>query len=119
MRTSDEEYFRTCVALERRLAHLLGHDNIEELDDSAGVLWEGTQALPQWSRSWESCGPLLARYGLTINHAADPHAPHGVVISVGTAAVRCSDHPSTDHALRHAIVKATIMRLEHEQHHKH
>lgn len=118
MRTSDEEYFRTCVALERRLAHLLGHDNIEELHDSAGVLWEGTEALPQWTRDWAACGPLLARYKLSIGYAPDVRTPQGKVISVGTANVRCSDHPSSEHALRHAIVKATIALLEHE-HHKH
>lgn len=118
MRTSDEEYFRTCVAQERRLAHLLGHNNIEELHDSAGVLWEGTQALPKWTRNWDACGPLLARYRLAISYGHDAKVPQDKVISVGAATVHCSDHPSSDHALRHAIVKATIMLLEHEQHHK-
>jgi len=74
MRTSDEDYFRTCVAQERRLAHLLGHSNIEELNDSAGVLWEGTRALPQWTRNWGACGPLLARYALCVSYAPDAFA---------------------------------------------
>lgn len=116
MKNSDEEYFRTCVALERRLAHLLGHNNIEELNDSAGVLWEGTQALPQWTRAWEACGPLLARYKLAISHKPDADASKGDVVSIGDVHVHCHDHPSSDHALRHAIVKATILLLEQTQH---
>ncbi len=117
MRTGDEEYFRTCVAQERRLAHLLGHHNMEELHDSAGVLWDGNQALPQWTRKWEACGPLLAQYKLTIEYGRDAKAPQDTVITVGGATVHCSDHPSTDHALRHAIVKAVIQHIEHQQHH--
>ncbi|WP_293778812.1 aminoacyl-tRNA synthetase [uncultured Oxalicibacterium sp.] len=113
MRTSDEAYFRTCVAQERRLAHLLGHHNIEELHDSAGVLWEGNQALPKWTRCWEACGPLIPRYKLNITYGRDAE-DH--TITVGHAIVHCSEQPSPDHALRHAIVKAVIHLLEHAHH---
>lgn len=119
MRTGNEEYFRTCVAQERRLAHLLGHHNIEELHDSAGVLWEGNQPLPKWTRNWEACGPLLAQYKLAISYGHDVRSPQTQTISVGTAIVHCSDHPSLEHALRHAIVKAAILHLEHLHHQSH
>jgi len=118
MRTGDEEYFRTCVAQERRLARLLGHHNMEELHDCAGVLWDGTQALPQWTRSWEACGPLLARYKFAISYSKD-NKTQDTLITVDQSVVHCSDHPSTDHALRHAIVKAAIHHLEHTLHHSH
>jgi hypothetical protein len=58
MRTSDEEYFRSCVAKERHLAQLLGH-HVEEYYESAGTLWENTTALPQWTRDWSACGTLM------------------------------------------------------------
>ena len=38
MHISDQEYFRSCVAMERHLAQLLGHQHIEECYESAGTL---------------------------------------------------------------------------------
>ena len=64
MRISDQDYFRSCIAKERRLAHLLGHHQIEECYESVGTLWAGAQQLPAWTRDWAACGPLLAEHGL-------------------------------------------------------
>lgn len=117
MQCSDEAYFRSCVANERRLAYLLGHHNLEEFDDRAGTLWEGSLALPQWTRSWQACGPLLAEHGFSIHYATDSHHPDHPLIKVGDIVVHSSEHPDMHHALRHAIVKATIHLLERHQHH--
>ena len=66
MRISDQDYFRSCIAKERHLAQLLGHRQIEECYESVGTLWDGARKLPAWTRDWAACGPLLARYGLSI-----------------------------------------------------
>jgi hypothetical protein len=107
---SDQEYFRSCVAKERQLAHLLGHHQIEENYESAGVLWEQTQRLPQWTRDWQACGPLIARFGLDIHF--DPDAQHA---TLGGTHVRYFDHPSVECALMFGIVKEVIRLLEHPQ----
>lgn len=119
MRMSDEEYFRSCVSQERRLAYLLGCHNIEELYENAGTLWEGTRALPKWTRDWQACGPLLAEYELAIAYQAKEDDPNGKAIYIGHTVVHLSDHPSHDQALRYAIVKAVIAHLEHLHHQKH
>ncbi len=119
MRMSNEEYFRSCVAQERHLAQLRGHHNIEEFYESAGSLWENTQALPKWTRDWKACGPLITEYELVINYQDLPGDPHGKAIHIGTTIVHYSDHPSNDQAMRYAIVKAAIAHLEHARHCKH
>jgi hypothetical protein len=97
MRMSDEEYFRSCVAQERHLAYLLGHHNIEECYESAGTLWENTQALPQWTPHYES----------------EAGQVHSSSVTIGKIVVHFSDHPTRDQAVRYAIVKAVIFLLEH------
>ena len=72
MRMNDQEYFRSCIARERQLAQLLGHHHIEECYESAGTLWDNAQALPQWTRDWRACGPLMTEYGLTVTYAREP-----------------------------------------------
>lgn len=57
MHINDQEYFRSCIARERQLAQLLGHHHIEECHESAAMLWDNAQALPQWTRDWRACGP--------------------------------------------------------------
>jgi hypothetical protein len=116
MRMSDEEYFRSCVAQERHLAQLLGMRNIEEFSESAGVLWHEASPVPRWSRAWEACAPLIAEYALCIEWDADPADPHGPAVRIDKLRVHLNDHPSADHALRYAIVKAVIARLEHQLH---
>jgi hypothetical protein len=118
MRMSDEEYFRSCVAKERHLAQLLGHE-VEEYYESAGVLWEGTQAMPQWTRDWAACGPLIARYGIGLRFVADEGSTEPHCVIAGSSTVRFSDHPSKDRAIMTAIVKAVICHLEHHTGHKH
>jgi hypothetical protein len=118
MRMSDEEYFRSCVAKERHLAQLLGHE-VEEYYESAGVLWEGTKAMPQWTRDWAACGPLIARYGIALRFVADGDGTEPHCVIAGPVTVRFSDHPSKDRAIMQAIVKAVICHLEHHREHKH
>jgi hypothetical protein len=115
MRTSDEEYFRSCVAKERHLAKLLGHSNFEECYESAGTLWENTEALPQWTRDWNACGPLMIRYEIMLNFGKEPGSAQSTFVTAGPITVQFSDHPSKDRAVMYAIVKAVIFILEHKK----
>ncbi|OGQ52519.1 MAG: aminoacyl-tRNA synthetase [Deltaproteobacteria bacterium RIFCSPLOWO2_02_FULL_53_8] len=113
MRMSDEEYFRSCVAKERHLAQLLGHHNIEECYESAGILWENTTALPQWTRDWNACGPLISRFDIAIDFGREPGHVHSNFVTIGSVVVYFSDHPTKERAVMYAIVKAVIFILEH------
>lgn len=118
MRISDEQYFRSCVAKERHLAHLLGHHNIEECYESAGTLWDKAQALPQWTRDWRACGPLLTGHQIAIAYEQQAGAAEDTSVSVvraGASRVTLSDHPTHERALMVAIVKEVIRLLEHHR----
>jgi hypothetical protein len=117
MRMTDDEYFRSCVAQERHLAHLLGHHEVEEFYESAGTLWDGTEALPKWTRDWKACGPLLTGYELTISYRKETGEEHSSCAMIGPVVVRFSDHPTRDRALMYGIVKAVIHLLEHPNRH--
>ena len=106
MHISDQEYFRSCVARERHLAHLLGHQHIEECYESAGTFWAGNQALPQWTRDWCACGPLATAHGIGICYE------HGLA-RIGSTTVHFADHPTRDRAVMYGIVKELIFMLEH------
>lgn len=110
MRMNDQEYFRSCIAKERHLAQLLGHTHIEECYESAGTLWDSAQALPQWTRDWRACGPLMTAHGITVAYA-------GEEVAIGATTVHFSDHPSRDRAVMYGIVKEVIFRLEHQHQH--
>jgi len=118
MRMSDEEYFRSCVAKERRLAQLLGYQNIEECYERAGTLLVNTEPLPKWTRDWKACGPLMAKYRIPIHYGKDPAHEHGDAVISGTVNVPLSDHPTNDRAIMYAVVKAVIVLLEHAEHAK-
>lgn len=119
MRISDQDYFRSCIAKERHLAQLLGHHQIEECYESVGTLWDGAQALPAWTRDWAACGPLLARYGLSIVFEATDGALEPTCADIGMTRVHWVDHPSRERALMFGIVKEVIRRLEHPHlHHR-
>ena len=111
MHISDQEYFRSCVARERHLAQLLGHQHIEECYESAGTLWAGNQALPQWTRDWRACGPLATAHGIGIGyeHGLGP----GGLARIGSTTVHFADHPTRDRAVMYGIVKELIFMLEH------
>lgn len=115
MRMNDEQYFRSCVAQERHLAQLLGHRNIEECYENAGTLWDNTVALPKWTREWKACGPLLARFELSVSFVHAEGEDNAVAVTVGSTTARFSDHPSRDRAVMYAAVKAVIHLLEHRQ----
>ncbi len=106
MRHSDQDHFRSCIALERHLAQLLGYHQIEECYESMGTLWSGAQALPAWTRDWAACGPLLAQHSIPLHFEPD-HA------DIGASRVYFTEHPNPDRALMFGIVKETIRRLEH------
>jgi hypothetical protein len=116
MRISDEEYFRSCVAKERHLAHLLGHLHIEECYENAGTLWENTTQLPKWTRDWHACGPLLAQYGIDLVFVReDGKDSEPNIVRAGATSIHIKDHPNVERATMVAIVREVIFRLEHHQ----
>lgn len=117
MRMSDEQYLRSCVALERHLAQLLGYHNIEEYSENAGTLTERRHALPKWTRDWRACGPLLSDFELDVRFGTGSAEADDRVVHVGPVTVHCSDHPSRDRAVMFAVVKAVIYLLEHRHGH--
>ena len=114
MRMSDEEYFRSCVARERQLAHLLGH-KVEEFYEDAGTLWDGAVAMPKWTRDWAACGPLIAEYEITLRFDREVGAGHAHCIHAGAVTVQVSDHPDRQHAVMYAVVKGVVHLLEHRK----
>jgi hypothetical protein len=108
MRMNDQEYFRSCIARERHLAQLLGHAHIEECYESAGTLWDSNKVLPQWTRDWRACGPLMTAYGITVSYDAGG-------VTLGSTTVHFADHPDRDRAVMYGIVKEVIVRLEHHK----
>lgn len=120
MRMSDEEYFRSCIAKERHLAHLLGHPDVEEFYESAGTLWEGTKAMPKWTRDRKACGPLLmTQYDVPVVYNKEAGQEHTVSVTAGSITVHFFDHPAKERAVMYAIVKAVIALIEHGKARKH
>jgi hypothetical protein len=115
MQMNDQEYFRSCIAKERRLAQLLGHQHIEECYESAGTLWDHAQALPQWTRDWKACGPLMTEHGLTVTYENSSEQAGQSVARVGSTVVHFADHPTRDRAVMYGIVKELIFLLEHHK----
>ena len=114
MRMSDEEYFRSCVARERQLAHLLGH-KVEEFYEDAGTLWDGTVAMPKWTRDWAACGPLIAQYEIALRFDREAGAGQAHCVHAGAVTVQVSDHPDRQHAVMYAVVKGVVHLLEHRK----
>ena len=115
MRNSDQEYFRSCVAKERQLARLLGHIHIEECYESAGTLWENTEALPKWTRDWKACAPLMTQYDIAIGYGKEAGHDMSSFATIGSTVIHFSDHPTKDRAVMYGIVKELIFRLEHHK----
>lgn len=115
MHISDQDYFRSCVAKERQLARLLGHNHIEECYESAGTLWENTQALPKWTRDWKACGPLMTQYDIAIGYGKEPGHDTSSFATIGSTVIHFSDHPTKERAVMYGIVKELIFRLEHHK----
>ncbi len=113
MRMNDHEYFRSCIAKERHLAQLLGHQHIEECYESAGTLWNNATALPQWTRDWQACGPLMTEYGISVVYDRGPAQGGRAGASIGSTLVQFADHPTRDRAVMYGIVKELIFLLEH------
>lgn len=113
MRISDEQYFRSCVAKERHLAQLLGHHHIEECYETAGTLWDKAHALPQWTRDWQACGPLLTEHQIALSYGQTDEPSPSATVTAGSSTVTLSDHPSHDRAVMYAIAKEVIRLLEH------
>lgn len=118
MRISDEEYFRSCVAKERHLAQLLGHE-VEEYSDSAGVLWINRERVPQWTRNWHACGALMTAFGIGVVFDKTEGQADWTCVTAGPVVVHASDHPSREKAVMVAVVRAAIHFLEHDKAHRH
>ena len=115
MYMNDQAYFRSCISRERHLAQLLGHEHIEECYESAGTLWDNAQALPQWTRDWKACGPLMTEYGITVTYGHTPGLASHSFAGIGSTVVHFADHPTRDRAVMYGIVKELIFLLEHHK----
>ena len=115
MRMTDQEYFRSCIAKERHLAKLLGHQQIEECYESAGTLWDGALALPRWTRDWRACGPLMTGHGISVVYGRAPGQSALSFASIGATVVHFSDHPTPDRAVMWGIVKELVFVLDHQK----
>ena len=115
MRMNDQEYFRSCIAKERHLAQLLGHQHIEECYESAGTLWDSAQALPQWTREWKACGPLMTKYAIAVTYGDTPGQAGCSFARLGSTVVHFADHPTRDRAVMYGIVRELIYLLEHDK----
>lgn len=115
MRMNDQEYFRSCIAKERHLAQLLGHQHIEECYESAGTLWDNALALPQWTRDWRACGPLMTAHGIAVVFDGAAGQSGGTFASMGGTTVYFADHPTRDRAVMYGVVKELIFVLEHRK----
>ena len=118
MRMSDEEYFRSCVAKERHLAQLMGHE-VEEYADSAGVLWVNAEKVPQWTRDWAACGALMTAFGVSLSFHREDGETCWNRITAGPVTVHACDHPDRERAVMTAVAKAVIHHLEHDAAHRH
>ena len=115
MHMNDQEYVRSCIAKERRLAQLLGHQHIEECYETAGTLWDNAQALPQWTRDWKACGPLMTKYALAVTFGDNAGQVGDGLATIGSTVVHFADHPTRDRAVMFGIVKELIFLLEHHK----
>jgi len=113
MRMNDQEYFRSCIAKERHLAQLLGHQHIEECYESAGTLWDNAQALPQWTRDWQACGPLMTGYSIPVVYGKESGQAGSSFANIGSTVVQFADYPTRDRAVMYGIVKELIFLLAH------
>jgi hypothetical protein len=113
MRTTDQEYFRSCIAKERHLAQLLGHHHIQECYESAGILWDNAERLPQWTRDWRACGPLMTRHAITVTYENGLGQSGSSFATIGSCVVHFADHPTPARAVMYGIVKEVIFLIEH------
>lgn len=103
------------IAAERRLAELLGWQDISVHGNGHLVGTKGSTGLrfiPAWTRNWEACGMLIAEYDISVR----PKQSDGIV-SVSYdgdsySVTRYSAHASAAAAVRFAVVKCAISRLE-------
>jgi hypothetical protein len=102
----------TVKELNKRLAELLGWTNIVPAGGAllgtppgGAVNSRGQAAVPDWEGDWRACGPLIGEGRI----ALDPMAS---LVSAGGIIERHRDACDQDAAIRRAIVKARILRLE-------
>jgi len=114
------------LALEKRLAELLGYRDIFRLKvdgvEHGGLHYNkstftGGEKVPRWTRDWSACGPLMAEHGLATQvqnelHTAQVSTVDGPIV---LRIERFADHPDKDTAVRYAIVQAVIAKLESER----
>lgn len=109
-----------CIAAEKKLAKLLGWTNIQL---SSGVLMGSPKErpftltfIPQWTREWEACVPLIGEYGLRFQ--SDEYkvsAYFGNDQECTSAFAFFKLHPTKDDAIMFALVQAMIAKLKAEK----
>lgn len=122
-------YLADQIADEMDIARLLGYRKIERPAPLLGcpnVIWGthpdfkpewegalGRRFLPQWRRSWDGAGELIARCDLTVSAGATSgKAGFGYgTPSVASTSALYEEHPTKESAIRAAICKAAIAYL--------
>ncbi len=108
------------IEAERRLAELLYPEMtvvdapFDRLMVTAGNAQEPPALLPQWTRCWTACGPLLTAHGMHVM-SYDDYVVCDCVSGPGDEVEVIADyidHGSRETAIRYAIVLAVIAKLE-------
>lgn len=105
---------------EKRLAELIGWSQVEFDTFRAGALTgmlpdksSFGEIVPQWTRDWNACGPLMVEHGLYPEVYTDAGLEFvWIKRSFCKVNVPVSEHPDKDTAVRYAIVQAVIAKLE-------
>lgn len=109
------------IALEIQLATALGWKNVFQLNtdaigDFGGVYFR--EPVPQWTRDWRACGPLMVEHGVYPAETmpfSDPGRimvnSHGVNLIPGVIEW-VEHHKDRDTAVRVAICRAVLAKLK-------
>ncbi|GAB3416812.1 hypothetical protein NX774_12050 [Massilia agilis] len=123
-KSMDQAYLRALFADEVELAGLLKYYKVSMPPDLTPTTWlypkrrdtSGARdaiPVPRWRREWQSAGPLLGRYGLSIAQ----NTVEGSVTAFSRTATqsvteRFADHPDEQLAIMAAIVRTVILCLQ-------
>lgn len=106
----------TRLRMNRRLAKLLGWQDIRRYGSYGHLIGvrphtTGDQLIPNWTDDWHACGKLLTdlEIGLDFDHLGS------VVAEFFGKPICFVDHPTSEMAVRCALVVGAIKKLEREQ----
>ncbi|BCG50026.1 hypothetical protein [Ralstonia phage RP13] len=109
------------IAIERKLAELLGWFDITQITGSLigshkdlRLDTRGQAAIPQWTRRWSDCGPLMVKYRISPTYGKNEYGKYVWIFNE----LRCigevclNDHYDEDLAVMLAVITAVINTIE-------